>query len=97
MAELPRDDGLIQELCNLEARPTVGGFTRIAAAGRGHDDRAVAVAATVAQLLGRVGISAEEAKILQQLNAGLGEPQVPGRAMGYGGRGQHVRWEEGLQ
>jgi len=49
--ELPRDDWLIQELLGLEARPTPAGFgTRIAAAGSGHDDLAVAVAALVGKL-----------------------------------------------
>ena len=45
--ELPNDPGLIEELCGLEARPTPGGLTRIAAAGSGKDDRATAVAALV--------------------------------------------------
>jgi len=48
--ELPRDEWLEEELLSLEARPTPGGYTRIAAAGSGHDDLAVAVAALVAQL-----------------------------------------------
>jgi hypothetical protein len=48
--ELPSDDWLVQELLSLEARPTAGGFTRIAAAGSGHDDLAVAVAALVGKL-----------------------------------------------
>jgi hypothetical protein len=47
IVELPNDSGLIEELCQIEARPTPGGFTKIAAAGSGHDDRAVAVAALV--------------------------------------------------
>jgi len=48
--ELPDHAGLVEELCGLEARPTPSGLTRIAAAGAGHDDLAVAVAAVVAQL-----------------------------------------------
>jgi hypothetical protein len=50
--ELPRDDDLIQELCNIEASPTAAGFTRIAAAGRGRDDRAMVTAAVVDMLSG---------------------------------------------
>ncbi|MDQ6794346.1 MAG: hypothetical protein M3067_05940 [Chloroflexota bacterium] len=50
---LPDDDALVRELLNLEARPTPGGFARIAAVGGGHDDRAVALAAVVHQLSAR--------------------------------------------
>jgi len=45
--ELPDDTALIEELCSLEARPTAAGFTKIAAAGNAHDDRAVAIASVV--------------------------------------------------
>ena len=48
--ELPDDAALIEELCALEARPTPAGFTRIAAAGSGRDDRAVALAGAVIAL-----------------------------------------------
>ena len=48
--ELPDNQSLIEELCGLEARPTMGGKIRIAAVGDGHDDRAVAVASVVAAL-----------------------------------------------
>lgn len=51
--ELPEDSALIEELCSLEARPTPAGFTKIAAAAGGHDDRAIVVAAVVQELLGR--------------------------------------------
>jgi phage terminase large subunit-like protein len=42
---LPADDLLMQELMNLEAKPTVTGLVRIAASSGHHDDRAVVVAA----------------------------------------------------
>jgi phage terminase large subunit-like protein len=48
--ELPRDPWLEEELLSLEARPTPAGYTRIAAAGSGHDDLAVAVAALIHRL-----------------------------------------------
>lgn len=48
--ELPDDAELVKELTGLEARPTPSGLTRIAAAGSGHDDRATALAAVVADL-----------------------------------------------
>jgi hypothetical protein len=48
--ELPDDRELVEELCNLEARPTPAGYTRIAAAGQGHDDRAIVVASLAATL-----------------------------------------------
>lgn len=48
--ELPDDQALIAELCSLEARTTPSGLTRIAAAGSGSDDLAVALAAAVHQL-----------------------------------------------
>jgi hypothetical protein len=44
---------LVEELLGLEAKPTPGGLTRIAAAGSGHDDRAVVVAALAEELLKR--------------------------------------------
>ena len=55
--ELPNDAALVEELCNLEARPTPGGYTRIAAAGSGHDDRAVVVAAVVESAIGKGDVS----------------------------------------
>jgi phage terminase large subunit-like protein len=42
---LPADDLLVQELMNLEAKPTVTGLVRISASSGHHDDRAVVVAA----------------------------------------------------
>jgi hypothetical protein len=51
--ELPDDQELISELLNLEASPTSGGLTRIAAAGSGHDDRASVLAALALEMLGR--------------------------------------------
>lgn len=48
--EIPDDRELVEELCSLEARPTPAGYTRIAAAGQGHDDRAIVVAALAAEL-----------------------------------------------
>jgi hypothetical protein len=47
---LPDDHDLIEELHALEARPSPAGFTRIAAAPGGHDDRAIVVAAVVGML-----------------------------------------------
>ncbi len=47
--EIPDDQALVDELLSLEARPTVGGFTRIAGVG-GKDDRAVVVASVVQAL-----------------------------------------------
>ena len=55
---LPDSPHLIEELCGLEARPTVGGKIRIAAAGDGHDDRAVVVASVVAALVEPEGFMA---------------------------------------
>ena len=52
---LPNDDDLAAELCGLESTKTAGGFTRIAAAGSGHDDRATALAAIVNELAGDGG------------------------------------------
>lgn len=49
---LPNDDDLAAELCGLESTRTAGGFTRIAAAGSGHDDRATALASLVSELVG---------------------------------------------
>lgn len=43
--QLPDDDGLIQELLTLEARPTRSGATFIGASGGAKDDRATVVAA----------------------------------------------------
>lgn len=43
--ELPDDEMTISELMNLEARQTISGLTRVAAAKGGHDDHAVVVAA----------------------------------------------------
>lgn len=43
--ELPHDDLIVQELMNLEARPTVTGMVRIAASAGNHDDRATVIAA----------------------------------------------------
>ena len=54
--ELPNDTGLIEELCQLEVRPTTAGFARIAAAGSGHDDKAVVVAALMAALVDDKGV-----------------------------------------
>ena len=53
--ELPADDALLAELTHLEARPLPSGATRIAAAGAGHDDRAVVVAALCDDLDGHRG------------------------------------------
>jgi hypothetical protein len=64
--ELPDDTALIGELVGLEARPLPSGLTRIAAAGSGHDDRATATAAVVAELTG-VG-----AQSTAEMDAGFG-------------------------
>jgi hypothetical protein len=58
--ELPHDVALIEELCALEAKPTPGGYVRIAAASSGHDDRAVVLASVVHRLTGREAHSVEE-------------------------------------
>jgi len=68
--ELPDDAALVEELCSLEARPTPSGLTRIAAAGRGRDDRAVALAAAVVQLRRR-GPSADDIKRMVEDNDAL--------------------------
>lgn len=52
---LPDNPVLVAELLSLEARPTPGGMTRIAAAPGGHDDRAIVVAAVVDLLAVREG------------------------------------------
>lgn len=44
---LPRHDGLLRELAGLEAQPTGNGGQRIAAAGTGHDDLAMALSFTL--------------------------------------------------
>lgn len=92
--ELPADEALVAELCGLEARPTAGGFTRIAAAGSGHDDRAVATASVVFALT-------RPAKVTRPFFAGVGvsggwnrqpettyggEPRVSNRFASRGGR-----------
>lgn len=75
---LPDDPALIEELCALEATPTPSGLTRIAAISGSSDDRAVAVAAVVAQIAGRV-TDPESLKKLGALNTEL-------RHIGYRGR-----------
>lgn len=42
---LPNDDMIVNELMNLEARPTATGMVRIAASAGNHDDRATVLAA----------------------------------------------------
>lgn len=41
----PNDDRIVEELMNLEAKPTVTGLVRIAASAGNHDDRATVMAA----------------------------------------------------
>jgi hypothetical protein len=47
---LPNDDLIVQELMNLEAKPTVTGLVRIAASAGNHDDRATVIAALMDML-----------------------------------------------
>lgn len=77
--ELPDDRALVEELCRLEARPTPTGLTRIAAAGDGHDDRAVVVASVVHQLVGRApGANAMRYAREELARAGLKPAPRPG-------------------
>jgi phage terminase large subunit-like protein len=46
----PNDDLIVQELMNLEAKPTVTGLVRIAASAGNHDDRATVIAALMDML-----------------------------------------------
>jgi phage terminase large subunit-like protein len=46
----PNDDLIVQELMNLEAKPTVTGMVRIAASAGNHDDRATVIAALMDML-----------------------------------------------
>jgi hypothetical protein len=68
--EIPDDSALVEELCSLEARPTPSGLTRIAAAGAGHDDRAMVVAAVAAMLKG-AALTPAECGRFKELNASL--------------------------
>jgi phage terminase large subunit-like protein len=52
---LPNDDDVVNELQNLEAKPTVTGMTRIAASAGNHDDRATVLAALMDLLEGGFG------------------------------------------
>lgn len=53
---LPNDDLVVQELMNLEAKPTLTGMVRIAASAGNHDDRATVMAALMDQLYGSKGV-----------------------------------------
>jgi phage terminase large subunit-like protein len=46
----PNDDLIVQELMNLEAKPTVTGLVRISASAGNHDDRATVLAALMDML-----------------------------------------------
>jgi phage terminase large subunit-like protein len=46
----PNDDLIVQELMNLEAKPTVTGLVRISASSGNHDDRATVIAALMDML-----------------------------------------------
>jgi phage terminase large subunit-like protein len=46
----PNDDLIVQELMNLEAKPTVTGLVRISASAGNHDDRATVIAALMDML-----------------------------------------------
>jgi phage terminase large subunit-like protein len=51
----PNDDQIVNELMNLEARPTATGMVRIAASAGNHDDRATVLAALMDLLEGGFG------------------------------------------
>jgi hypothetical protein len=80
---LPDDPALVEELCGLEATPTPSGLTRIAAISGGHDDRAVCVAAVVAQMAGHgTAFTAETAASWRSLLAELQTPEGSRSAFG---------------
>jgi hypothetical protein len=73
---LPDDPTLTEELCALEATPTPSGLTRISAISGSHDDRAVAIAAVIAQLVGTAAtMTPEQVAAAGQL---LEELRTPG-------------------
>jgi hypothetical protein len=69
--ELLDDAQLVAELVRLEVRPTPSGKPRIAAAGGGHDDRAMVVAEVAHALAPGRGITAEQASDLMRLQEEL--------------------------
>jgi hypothetical protein len=72
---LPDDPALTEELCALEATPTPSGLTRISAISGSHDDRAVAVAAVVAQLTASAAtMTSEQIRAARQLLDELATP-----------------------
>lgn len=74
--ELPDDSALVEELLGVEAKPTPGGLTRIAASGSGHDDRAVVVAALAEELLKKRSSLTLSPPIMFSRSAWLGEGQA---------------------
>jgi hypothetical protein len=89
--ELPDDCALVEELCALEARPTEGGATKIAASSRGHDDRAVAVAGCVFQLK-RASISPDDLKKSGELLSELRSARSTRSSDGYERAGIAKGW-----